>query len=114
MWALATLPLFANERGELEKNLSSFAAMLRCGREKARRAIVDLAEVGLLLFEEGDLVADFTWPRIDGTYNYEWDRRPRLTIVEEFRATTRTVPLRERSAMRQPDREVDVVAAARE
>jgi hypothetical protein len=94
--ALERLPLHADDSGQVIKSLSSFATILGCGLETARRRIADLVEEGILLLEDGDTAASYQWENEDGLLcDYDWDERPRVTLVEDFRATNRTLKLSE-------------------
>lgn len=88
--ALERLPLHADESGQIRKCLSSFATIMECDRETARKAIATLVDEGAVILEAGDTCAA-SYQYED--HDYDWDNRPHIMFAPEFRAITQTVEL---------------------
>jgi hypothetical protein len=106
--ALTTLPLYANGKGELPKNLKACAKMLGRSRTFAQAALIDLERVGAISVE-GSLEAGFKCPPHIGQHDYDWLEMHRITLAPQFWATEQHVPLRDYPTIREPAREAACV-----
>jgi hypothetical protein len=97
--ALVLLPLLADGNGELIKSISSFARILRCSRDAARKAVADLAQAEAIEVE-GSLDAYYQYHDhlTDTWHDYDWDERPRIRFKDEFQARDIMLPLGEYGA----------------